>query len=225
MKTRADILKYAKSLIGFTNYKMGAKYYNYNNDMNKPKLLDCSGFVVWCYKMAGFKVADGTYMQWQTSEEVNYKELKVGDIGIKESGGIGMYNHIGIYVGNGQWIHCNYSRNGVTLEKTNIFKYYRRFNNIEFEDDKLTKPSSKIKDDTQTKKDDKTSTIKPNSNKKKEDDEMIEKKEFIVNNKKVKLETIFKDDKNYVSLQSLKDANVLDASYDKVKKIAVITSK
>ncbi|EHL19767.1 hypothetical protein HMPREF9628_01283 [Peptoanaerobacter stomatis] len=204
MKTRADILKYAKSLIGFTNYKMGAKHYNYNNDVNKPKLLDCSGFVVWCYKMAGFKVADGTYMQWQTSEEVNYKDLKVGDIGIKEQGGLGMYNHVGIYAGNGYWIHCNYSRNGVTLEKTDIFKYYRRFNNIIFEDDK---PS------------------KSNSNKKKEDDEMIEKKEFIVNNKKIKLDTIFKDNKNYVSLQSLKDANVLNASYDKEKKIAVITSK
>ena len=135
MKTRADILNYAKSLIGYTNYKMGAKYYNYNNDVNKPKLLDCSGFVVWAYKMSGFSVPDGTYYQWQNSDEILQNELKIGDIGIKESGGVGMYNHIGIYAGSGQWIHCNYSRNGVTLEKTDIFKYYRRFNNVEFEDD------------------------------------------------------------------------------------------
>ncbi|MGP1488375.1 MAG: C40 family peptidase [Peptoanaerobacter stomatis] len=221
MKTRADILKYAKSLIGFTNYKMGAKHYNYNNDVNKPKLLDCSGFVVWCYKMAGFKVADGTYMQWQTSEEVNYKDLKVGDIGIKEQGGLGMYNHVGIYAGNGYWIHCNYSRNGVTLEKTSIFKYYRRFSNLVFEDDKPqpSKQTGKIKDDN------KTSTTKPNTEKRKEDDEMIEKKEFLVNNKKTKLDTIFKENKNYVSLQSLKEAGVINASYDKENKIAVITSK
>ena len=217
MKTRADILNYAKSLISYTNYKMGAKYYNYNNDVNKPKLLDCSGFVVWAYKMSGFSVPDGTYHQWQTSHEISSKDLKVGDIGIKEQGGLGMYNHVGIYAGNGYWIHCNYSRNGVTLEKTDIFKYYRRFNNIIFEDDKQSKPNSNKKDDN------KTSTTKANS--KKEDDEMIEQKEFIVNNKKVKLDTIFKDNKNYVSLQSLKDAGLINASYDKENKIAVITSK
>lgn len=73
LKTRADILKYAESLIGYTNYKLGAKYYNYNNDVNKPKLLDCSGFVVWAYKMAGFNVPDGTYHQWNNSQEVSTK--------------------------------------------------------------------------------------------------------------------------------------------------------
>lgn len=204
MKTRQDILNYAKSLIDYTNYKMGAKWHNYGNNAKKPKLLDCSGFVVWAYKMAGFNVPDGTYMQWQTSEKVNYKDLQIGDIGIKEAGGVGMYNHIGIYAGDGYWIHCNYSRNGVTLEKTDIFKYCRRFNNVVFEDDKQSKPYTQNK---------------------KEDDEMIQQKEFIVNNKKTKLETIFKDNKNYVSLQSLKQANILNATYDKEKKIAVITSK
>ena len=221
MKSRADILKYAKSLIGYTNYKMGAKWHNYGNNAEKPKLLDCSGFVVWAYKMAGFSIPDGTYHQWQNSMEIPKNQLKVGDIGIKEFNGVGMYNHVGIYAGNGLWLHCNFSRNGVTIEKTNVFKYYRRFTNLIFEDDKPqpSKPNVKIKDDN------KTSTTKPNSQNKKEDDEMIEQKDFVVNNKKVKLDTIFKEDKNYVSLQSLKDAGVLNASYDKENKIAVITSK
>ena len=221
MKSRADILKYAKSLIGYTNYKMGAKWHNYNNDATKPKLLDCSGFVVWCYKMAGFSIPDGTYHQWQATYEIPQSQLKIGDIGIKEFNGVGMYNHVGIYAGRGMWIHCNFSRNGVTIEKTNVFKYYRRFSNLVFEDDKpqLSKPNNSKKDDN------KTSTTKPNKQNKKEDDEMIEQKEFLVNNKKTKLETIFKENKNYVSLQSLKDAGVINASYDKEAKIAVITSK
>jgi hypothetical protein len=54
---------------------------------------------------------------------------------------------------------------------------------------------------------------------------VIERKDFLVNNKRVKLDTIFKENKNYVSLQSLKDAGVLNASYDKENKIAVITTK
>ena len=206
MKSRADILKYAKSLIGYTNYKMGAKWYNYGNNAEKPKLLDCSGFVVWAYKMAGFNVPDGTYHQWQATYEIPQSQLKVGDIGIKEFNGVGIYNHVGIYAGRGMWIHCNFSRNGVTLEKTSVFKYYRRFSNLVFEDDK-PQPS------------------KQHSQNKKEDDEMIEQKEFLINNKKTKLDTIFKENKNYVSLQSLKDAGVLNASYDKENKIAVITTK
>ena len=213
MKKRQDVLNYAKSLIGYTNYKMGAKWHNYNNDPTKPKLLDCSGFVVWAYKMAGFSIPDGTYHQWQASYEIPQNMLKVGDIGIKE------FNGVGMYAGRGMWIHCNFSRNGVTLEKTSVFKYYRRFSNLVFEDDKpqSSKQTGKIKDDN------KTSTTKPNT--KKEDDEMIEQKEFLVNNKKTKLDTIFKENKNYVSLQSLKDAGVLNASYDKENKIAVITTK
>lgn len=221
MKKRQDVLNYAKSLIGYTNYKMGAKWHNYNNDPTKPKLLDCSGFVVWAYKMAGFNVPDGTYHQWQASYEIPQSQLKIGDIGIKEFNGVGMYNHVGIYAGRGMWIHCNFSRNGVTLEKTSVFKYYRRFSNLVFEDDKpqLSKPSNSKRDDN------KTSTTKPNTQNKKEDDEMIEQKDFVVNNKKVKLDTIFKENKNYVSLQSLKEAGVINVSYDKENKIAVITSK
>ena len=223
MKTRQEIITHAKSLIGYTKYLIGAKWHNYNNDSIKPKLLDCSGFVVWAYKMAGFSIPDGTYHQWQASHEISKNELQIGDIGIMGQGGIGTFNHIGIYAGDEKWIHCNYSRNGVTLEKTNIFKYYRRFNNLVFEDNKPQppKPSVKIKDDN------KTSSSKPNARMQdnKGDDEMIEQKEFLVNNKKTKLDTIFKENKNYVSLQSLKEAGIINASYDKENKIAIITSK
>lgn len=201
MKKRVDILKYAESLIGYTNYKLGAKYYNYNNDVNKPKLLDCSGFVVWAYKMAGFNVPDGTYHQWNNSYKVSAKELKIGDIGIKESGGLGMYNHIGIYAGNGYWIHCNYSRNGVTLEKTDIFKFYRKFNNVVFEDDKQSKQSS---------------------NKKKEDDEMVTKGKFLIDGKHVQLDRILKNDFQFVKLQDLVKAGVIKTEWDNKTKVTKI---
>lgn len=198
MKSRQDILKYAKSLIGYTNYKMGAKWYNYGNNAEKPKLLDCSGFVVWCYKMAGFNVPDGTYHQWQNSMEIPKNQLKVGDIGIKEFNGVGMYNHIGIYAGNGLWIHCNFSRNGVTLEKTSVFKYCRRFTNIVFEDDR---PAYKPKIG---------------------DDEMIEKGKFIVEGKPVEMDRIMKDNFQFVKLQDLVKAGLIKAEWDNKSKLTKI---
>ena len=201
MSKREEILNNAKSLIGYTNYKLGAKYYTHNNNKENPKYLDCSGFVVWCYKMSGFNVADGTYYQWQNSKPISKEELKIGDIGIMNKDGIGAYNHVGIYAGDGYWIHCNYRANGVTLEKTNIFKYPRRFKNIVFEDDRIISQNDNNKTEN---------TVNTTNSKKKGDDEMVEKREFIVNGKKMKLDTIFKDSRNYVSLQSLKEANLLN---------------
>lgn len=196
MKKRIDILNAGKSLIGFTNYKMGAKWHTHNNNVNKPKLLDCSGFVVWAYKMAGFNVPDGTYHQWNNSHEISAKELQIGDIGIKEQGGLGMYNHVGIYAGDGRWIHCNYSRNGVTLEKTDIFKFYRRFNNVVFEDDK--------------------------ADVRKEEIEVIEKGKYIIDGKSIEMDRIMKDNMQYVKLQDLVKAGVLKAEWDNKTKITKI---
>lgn len=196
MKKRIDILNAGKSLIGFTNYKMGAKWHTHNNNINKPKLLDCSGFVVWAYKMAGFNVPDGTYHQWNNSHEISAKELQIGDIGIKEQGGLGMYNHVGIYAGDGRWIHCNYSRNGVTLEKTDIFKFYRRFNNVVFEDDKADVRKEEIK--------------------------VIEKGKYIIDGKSIEMDRIMKDNMQYVKLQDLVKAGVLKAEWDNKTKITKI---
>ena len=196
MKKRIDILNAGKSTIGFTNYKMGAKWHTHNNNVNKTKLLDCSGFVVWAYKMARFNVPDGTYHQWNNSHEISAKELQIGDIGIKEQGGLGMYNHVGIYAGDGRWIHCNYSRNGVTLEKTDIFKFYRRFNNVVFEDDK--------------------------ADVRKEEIEVIEKGKYVIDGKSIEMYRILKDNMQYVKLQDLVKAGVLKAEWDNKTKITKI---
>ena len=202
MSKREEILNNAKSLIGYTNYKLGAKYYTHNNNKEKPKYLDCSGFVVWCYKMSGFNVADGTYMQWQTSESVLEKELKIGDIGIMKENGTGTYNHVGIYAGDGYWIHCNYSRNGVTLEKTNIFKYPRRFINVVFEEDHIiNREKEKI-----IKKEDKMPRII----------------EIESDGKIPTVTSINVDNHEYVKLQDLAKLGLLKVSYDVKNKRPII---
>ncbi|MBF1051506.1 MAG: C40 family peptidase [Peptostreptococcaceae bacterium] len=210
MKTRQDILIYAKSLLNYTNYKLGAKYYTHNNNQKKPKYLDCSGFVVWCYKMSEFNVADGTYMQWQTSESVLEKELKIGDIGIMKENGTGTYNHVGIYAGDGYWIHCNYSRNGVTLEKTNIFRYPRRFKNIKFDDD------------TQKDSTDKSNTITSDTSKSEVDKEMVKMIQIESNGKVPTVNAINKDGNYYVKLRDLDKLGLLKVDYNQATKRPIV---
>lgn len=118
-------------------YKLGAKAL----PPKIPTHLDCSGFVRYCYKVAGVNIPDGTYFQWDASNSINAKDLKIGDLGFKFDPTMSTgTNHIGIYAGSGKWIHCNGTRNGITLEKTNIFPYARRvkgvsFTNVKIEED------------------------------------------------------------------------------------------
>lgn len=110
-------------------YKLGAKAM----PPTIPKVLDCSGFVKYCYKIAGVDIPDGTWYQWHASNSIKVSDLKIGDLGFKHDPGVERgINHIGIYAGDGKWIHCNASRNGITLEKTTIFPYARRIKGISF---------------------------------------------------------------------------------------------
>lgn len=115
-------------------YKLGAKAL----PPKIPTHLDCSGFVRYCYKVAGVNIPDGTYFQWDASNSINAKDLKIGDLGFKFDPTMSTgTNHIGIYAGSGKWIHCNGTRNGITLEKTNIFPYARRVKGVSFTNVKL----------------------------------------------------------------------------------------
>lgn len=142
MTKRQKIIETGKMLKGKgVHYKLGAKAI----PPHIPAHLDCSGFVRYCYLAAGLKVPDGTYYQWQGSEPV--KDLQIGDIGIMQNPAElhGKVNHIGIYLGAGYWMHCNYSRNGITIEKTNIFKYPRRFKNVNFGEERTSYMKEKVK--------------------------------------------------------------------------------
>ncbi|SKB28258.1 NlpC/P60 family protein [Acetoanaerobium noterae] len=110
-------------------YKLGAKAM----PPTIPKVLDCSGFVRYCYKIVGVDIPDGTWYQWHASNSIKVSDLKIGDLGFKHDPGVERgINHIGIYAGDGKWIHCNASRNGITLEKTTIFPYARRIKGVSF---------------------------------------------------------------------------------------------
>lgn len=106
-------------------YKLGAKAM----PPVIPVLLDCSGFVRYCFRAGGIKIPDGTYYQFLSSKKINEEDLRVGDVGFRFSPDElkGRVNHIGIYTGDGHWMHCNYSRNGITIERTKVFKHFRRF--------------------------------------------------------------------------------------------------
>lgn len=66
-----------------------------------PSGFDCSGFVQYVYKHAvGITLSRDTHNQRYNGISVSYSNLQVGDLVFTNN-----YNHVGIYVGNGQMIH------------------------------------------------------------------------------------------------------------------------
>jgi len=148
-QTRTDLINVAKSLLGRVSYFWGGKSaagWNSNwgnltyvsaagsktSGTNQPYGLDCSGFVDWAYKTAGFGnlMNGGTTDQWENSYAIAENELEVGDIVFQGTPANAGINHVGLYIGRDsdgqkQYIHCA-SGKGVTINGYAGFKYWRR---------------------------------------------------------------------------------------------------
>lgn len=65
-----------------------------------PDSFDCSGLTMWCYKQIGINLPHNTEAQKGAAKNVvSVSEARVGDI-------LYTYGHVGIYIGNNQYIHA-----------------------------------------------------------------------------------------------------------------------
>jgi cell wall-associated NlpC family hydrolase len=84
------VVKYAKRMIGIP--------YSYGG--STPRGFDCSGFTSYVYRHFGVAVSRTSYSQFRDGTRVARKALKPGDLVFFH--GLG---HVGLYVGNGRFIH------------------------------------------------------------------------------------------------------------------------
>lgn len=69
-----------------------------------PRGFDCSGLVQYVYKQLGINISRTSYTQVNDGRAVAKDELKAGDlIFFANSKGV---HHVGIYIGDGQFIHA-----------------------------------------------------------------------------------------------------------------------
>ena len=133
---RKRLLSTALALVGQVPYFWGGKSGpGWNSEWNTPKLvtaagspstgtirpygLDCSGFTAWVYATAlGASIGAGTGGQYRNTVAVSERDLLPGDLGFHGSGG--GWSHVLMFAGrdgngNGLWVHCSSSGNGVVL--------------------------------------------------------------------------------------------------------------
>lgn len=131
-----SIIRVAISLYGRVPYQWGGKAHHagYDNtwwtfdESGEQKGLDCSGYVQWVYMTAGYdpditNAMLSTTTIIQNFEDITEDQLEPGDFGLLNYGEV--TNHVGIYIGDGYFIHCSSGANTVTIDKF-PFRYFKR---------------------------------------------------------------------------------------------------
>ena len=81
-----------------------------------PNSFDCSGFTSYLYKQFGYSLPRSSTSQGDFGTYVAKDELIVGDIVCFSNRSDRKINHVGIYVGDGNFIHASTSNRGVVLD-------------------------------------------------------------------------------------------------------------
>jgi cell wall-associated NlpC family hydrolase len=119
---KADsVINFARSLIGKVKYKFG---------VNNPSKLyfDCSSFTKYVFASQGVSLKWGSSAQSKQGVFVSKSNLKKGDLLFFSVKTPGKVNHVGIYMGNGKFIHnTTGSVYGVTISDFNSSSYQKRF--------------------------------------------------------------------------------------------------
>ena len=116
-RTQSNVVSVAKSKLG-CKYKWGAA---------GPNEFDCSGFTYWVFAQVGKSIPRVSKDQANGGLSVSRGNLKPGDIVCFATGSTSTVSHVGIYIGNNQFIHASGTKaNPKTVMISNMTGYYDR---------------------------------------------------------------------------------------------------
>lgn len=122
----SNITGKAKQLINLSLSKKGCKYVW---GATGPNTFDCSGFTQWCYKNAlGIKIPRVSRSQGSSGKQVEKKNLQPGDlVFFSNKGPKGTINHVGMFIGNGEFIHSPQTGDVVKISSLNGSYYNKNY--------------------------------------------------------------------------------------------------
>ncbi len=94
---------------------------------SNPRIgLDCSSFTMYVYRKLGIDLPRTARAQFNVGMPVDIKHLKVGDLVFFRT--YARYpSHVGIYIGNGKFIHFSSMYHGLAISSLNSRYFSRRF--------------------------------------------------------------------------------------------------
>ena len=112
-----EVIAYAK------NY-LGCKYVYAGSG---PSVFDCSGFTMYVYKHFGYSMGHSAVTQAYIGTYVPRNSLKAGDLVIFNNQSNTSIGHVGIYVGNGNFIHASSGSGKVIISSLSNAYYNARY--------------------------------------------------------------------------------------------------
>lgn len=92
---------------------------------SSPTGFDCSGLVHYSYRQAGMSIPRTTAGQWAELTPVNSREMQAGDLVFFSIEG--KMSHVGLYLGNGRFVHAPSSGRTVEIERLDSAFYRSAF--------------------------------------------------------------------------------------------------
>lgn len=106
-----EIIEYAKTLLG-----VPYRWSGYSTSG-----FDCSGFTKYVFAKFGISVPRSSYSYSGIGTKVSRSELQKGDILLWDSSNNGRIGHVGIYIGDGMFIHASSSKGKVVTRSVSSY--------------------------------------------------------------------------------------------------------
>ena len=91
---------------------------------SSPSGFDCSGFTTYVMKHFGYSISRTASGQMDNGTSISKSELQPGDLVFFNNGNSSKRaTHVGIYTGNGQFVHASTSTTGVIISDLNSSYY------------------------------------------------------------------------------------------------------
>jgi hypothetical protein len=114
---RLNLVDYAQSFLN-TRYVYGG---------SSPRGFDCSGFTCYIFSKFGYILPHRAFEQVKIGEPVPHNELQTGDLVFFITLSATQINHVGIYLGNGKFIHASSGSGLVRINTLDQGYYQQRF--------------------------------------------------------------------------------------------------
>jgi cell wall-associated NlpC family hydrolase len=110
------------------DYAMRYLGYPYVWATHGPSSFDCSGFTYWVVlNVTGRDIGAGTWTQWGTGSPIQYGNLQPGDLVFFQNTYTVGLSHVGMYIGNDQFIHAENENTGVRISSLTSTYYSTRY--------------------------------------------------------------------------------------------------
>ena len=88
--------------------------------------FDCSGFTSYIYRQHGISLPHNSAAQYRVGKPVSRSELRPGDLVFFRTRG-SQISHVGIYIGNGKFVHASSARGRVRVDTLTSGYYHQRY--------------------------------------------------------------------------------------------------